>query len=221
MILELLYILTAVSIAFIFTALILIALSKTATVPLMLAGLLLLTTGLVVASEGLEIPFGQYEYCDEDSQYWNCTVWQNYTCYGTPEQDSCLAYTEEQCEAIGTDGYNCTWIGTAQQYCYGTPNITCYQLDLWGHANGYEHDKCYETIGCSGEYNVINGTCDKILTNCTTTPLYNNLTASYLGPYSEIDALYYLYILGGLFFFMWGTIAIFERKESATKPTEE
>ena len=53
MILELLYILTAVSIAFIFTALILIALSKTATVPLMLAGLLLLTTGLVVASEGL------------------------------------------------------------------------------------------------------------------------------------------------------------------------
>ena len=191
MILEILYLLTATAITFLFTGILLIAIKKNATVPLILAGLLLLTTGLVVANTGIQ----QTEWCltntTETSHVWNCTTLEEY-CFGTPEPKSCYYYNTTQCNAIP----GCEWIGNN---CYGTPEWTCTQLHAYGGA-----EKCRETKGCYMANESNPQTCDTYDTNYAYTNCTRNHTGNPANPHNEIDALYILYILGGLFLILWG-----------------
>ena len=210
MILELFLVLTGLAIIFFLASIGLILSRRNAIVSLIIEGLLLLATGTLIASEGLQIQEGNNLECDEDSEYWNCSV-LNHTCTGTPGLGACISYTKQQCNELNAVGENCTWL-VPNQYCYGTPTWTCQILGAWGHENGYGQSKCDETYGCTHTRELIEGTCDKIVTNCTTTYTYTNYTGNVTSPSNEIDILYLALILSGLFFILWGAVQGFERE---------
>ena len=204
MILELFLVLAGLAMIFFIASIGLILARRSAVVPLIIAGLLLLTSGTVIAAEGIQIYNGVNETCTEDSYYWNCTIGIN-NCTGTVAQDACTAYNNDQCLNID----NCTWTGS----CAGTPTWTCEQIHTWGHQIGYEHNKCDETAGCTHSIIFDNAECDEIITNCNTSIIYTNYTGNAAAPDSEIDILYYALILSGLFLILWGAVQAWETRE--------
>lgn len=192
--LELLALLTAASLALIYISTILIVNDRRMPIILILAGLLLLGSGLTIAAEGLQIQTGTLEY----SFYWNCSLLKG-NCSGTPSQDACTPYDQYQCEHIP----GCQW-APAPDNCTGTPTVTCEWLgayDIYG-------NKCQETDGCTWSSDLADGTCDQVIINNT----YQNLTGNWTTPNTNTDILYYIYILGGIFFIIWGAVSIWERE---------
>jgi len=216
-ILELFLVLAGLAMIFFIASIGLILARRNAVVPLVIAGLLLLTSGTVIAAEGLAIQSGECEMCEEDSEYWNCSV-LNHTCSGVPLQDACNAYPQAQCQAISTSGINCTW---TPPLCIGTPDWTCGEIGAWGHEQGYGHDKCTETSGCTLTNELIQGECDRINKNCTTERTYTNYTGNIAPPDNEIDILYYGLILSGIFLILWGAVHAWEQKEPFHREDED
>lgn len=117
----------------------------------------------VVSDFSLQAQEHQLINTTENSLYWNCTS-LNYTCTGEPAEDSCTAYNYDQCIDID----NCTWVTQPDEYCMGTPNVTCNWLGAYD-TTGY---KCEETIGCSWDGLIIHALCDRV----TVTYEYENAT---------------------------------------------
>jgi len=156
------------------------------------AGLILIITGLFIASDATGIEIQTYGGCMnasyEDSLYWNCTS-LNYTCTGTPEQDSCAAYTETQCNEI----YDCLW---SADECTGDVLETCAWLGAYD-PTGF---KCGETPGCVWEGEPIMALCDEVTITYTYGPCY----AESIGfNYTQLIALVLILMGLGLLLGIW------------------
>jgi len=92
-------------------------------------------------------------YTVEDSLYWNCSQ-LIYECWGTPYEEACDVYNETQCLDIA----NCTWSGSPNYTCSGTPSVSC----DWLGAYDVSGDKCEETSGCYWDQEVELQLCDQV-----------------------------------------------------------
>jgi len=182
-----------------FIGVILYLYNKNPALPLILAGILMLFTGLLMANEGMDIQCGTYE----QSHVWNCTNWTENYCFGTPEPFSCAPYNETQCNGIT----GCTWL---QGICTGTPTETCEDIgDDWG------LEKCRETKGCY-VYNETNPhECDSYNITWQYCTQEGDLTTT-TDPMNMINLAY---ILGGLFFILWGATTAFTNPPKQGKQT--
>jgi len=206
MLFEITLLLTGTAILFFIAGIMLIAIKKTPVMPLAISGLLLLLTGLLIASNGLQIQTGTpcINKTTETSHVWNCSTLEE-GCIGTPEEKSCYYYNITQCTAIP----GCEWVGN---YCYGTPEWTCRELYTYGGKN-----KCEETKGCYLQNESNPQTCDRYITSYeyTTCPnQYTNITETPLNNTEHtMQTTYFTLILGGLFLLLWAATTSVRKQE--------
>lgn len=141
------------------------------------------------------VPEVRLNYTDDVSNYWACDKLVN-TCSGVPAGDSCSPYDETQCAAIA----NCSWAQYPDDYCFGTPAVSCAYLGAYD-ATGF---KCNETAGCVWNATLVTAECDRVIT----TQVYGNYSSGYenFGASSWLAGWIVLTVVGfviGYFVVMW------------------